>query len=94
MESECCPAIEALCFIGLQRARPAPTGVSNQSRYTVWTKRSNGDPGLPANLVGVVTCGMIPWPSLGTYVFDNYFRTDQRKHKTYSQATLERSNNV
>ncbi len=94
MESECCPALEALCFIGLQRARPAPTGAANQSKYTVWTKPSADDPGLPANLVGAVTCGMIPWPSLGTYVFDNYFRTDQRKHKTFSQATLERSKNV
>jgi CRISPR-associated protein Csb3 len=94
MEAECCPALEALCFIGLQRARPAPTGVANQSRYTVWTKASDGDPGLPVNLVGAVTCGMIRWLSLGTYAFENYFRTDQRKHKTFSQATLERSANV
>ncbi len=94
MESECCPALEALCFIGLQRARPAPTNVANQSRYIVWTKPSDDDPGLPANLVGAVTCGTVPWPSLGTYVFDKYFRTDQRKHKTFSQATLERSNHA
>jgi CRISPR-associated protein Csb3 len=94
MEAECCPALEALCFIGLQRARPAPTDVANQSRYNIWTKPSDDDPGLPASLVGGVTCGVVPWPSLGTYVFDNYFRTDQRKHKTFSQATLERSNNA
>jgi CRISPR-associated protein Csb3 len=94
MEAECCPALEALCFIGLQRARPAPTGVANQSRYTVWTKASDDDPGLPVSLVGPVACGMIPWPSLGTYTFNNYFRTDQRKHKTFSQATLERTIHV
>jgi len=94
MEAECCPALEALCFIGMQRARPAATGKANQSRYTVWTKPSPDDPGLPANLVGAVTCGVVSWPSLGNYVFDNYFRTDQRKHKTFSQATLERSTNV
>lgn len=94
MQSECCPALESLCFIGLQRARPAPTGVANQSRYTVWTRLSATDAGLPASLVGAVTCGIVPWPSLGNYVFDNYFRTDQRKHKTFSQATLERSNHV
>jgi len=94
MEADCCPALEALCFIGLQRARPAPTGVANQSRYTVWTKHTLTDPGLPANLVGAVTCGIVPWPSLGKYIFDNYFRTDQRKHKTFSQASLERSNHV
>lgn len=94
MECECCPALEALCFIGLQRARPAVTDTANQSRYTVWTKPSPDDPGLPANLVGAVTCGIVPWPSLGSYVFDNYFRTDQRKHKTFSTATLERNTDV
>ena len=94
MEADCCPALEALCFIGLQRARPAPTDVANQSRYTIWSRASEDDPGLPANLVGPVVCGMIPWPSLGTGVFDNYFRTDQRKHKTFSQATIERSLHV
>ncbi len=31
MKAQCFPAVEALCFIGLQRARPAPTGVPNQS---------------------------------------------------------------
>lgn len=91
IESECCPAVEALSFIGLQRARPAPTEIANQSCYTVWSKASDDDPGLPASLVGPATSGMIPWPSLGTGVFDNYFRTDQRKHKTYSQAGFERS---
>jgi CRISPR-associated protein Csb3 len=94
MEAECCPALEALCFIGLQRARPAATGTANQSRYTVWTKHSLADPGLPVSLLGAVTSGIVPWPTFGNYVFDNYFRTDQRKHKTFSQATLERSTNV
>jgi CRISPR-associated protein Csb3 len=94
MEAECCPALEALCFIGLQRARPAMTDKANQSRYVVWTKPSSDDPGLPANIVGAVTSGMLPWPSLGTYIFENYFRTDQRKHKSFSQSTLARNNNV
>lgn len=31
-ESYCFPAVEAMCFVGLQRARPAPTDVPNQSR--------------------------------------------------------------
>jgi CRISPR-associated protein Csb3 len=62
MEAECCPVLEALCFIGLQRARPAPTGAANRSRYTVWTKHSPTDAGLPANLLGAVTCGIVPWP--------------------------------
>ena len=92
MEAECCPALEALCFIGLQRARPAPTGVANQSRYTVWPRLSADRPGIPANLVGAVTCGAVRLPGPTDYLFDNYFRTDQRKHKTFSQATLERGN--
>jgi CRISPR-associated protein Csx14 len=94
MQAECCPTLEALCFIGLQRARPASTGIANQSRYTVWTKLSPSDPGLPANLVGAVTCGIVRLPGSTDYAFDNYFRTDQRKHKTFSQATFERSNDV
>jgi CRISPR-associated protein Csb3 len=94
MEAECCPALEALCFIGLQRARPAPTETANRSRYTVWSKLSPTDPGLPANLVGAVTCGAIRISGSTSYVFDNYFRTERRQYKTYSQATLERSNHV
>ena len=92
MEAECCPALEALCFIGLQRSRPAPTGVANQSRYTVWPRLSTERPGIPTNLVGAVTCGAVRLPGPTDYLFDNYFRTDQRKHKTFSQATLERGN--
>ena len=94
MEAECCPALEALCFIGLQRARPAPTGVANQSRYTVWPKMSSAHPGIPANLVGAITCGIGHLPCSTNYVFNNYFRTDRRMHKTFSLATLERSTYV
>lgn len=94
MEAECCPALEALCFIGLQRARPARTDVANQSRYTAWPRLSADNPGIPANLVGAVTCGAVCLTDSINYVFDNYFRTDQRKHKTFSQATFERSIHV
>jgi len=84
MEADCCPTLEALCFIGLQRARPAPTGNANQSCYKVWTRASPMHAGLPASLAGSVSCGILPWPTLGTYVFNNYYRTDQKKHKTFS----------
>lgn len=94
MESECCPALEALCFIGLQRARPAPTGVANQSRYTVWPRLCAEHPGLPANIVGAVTCGVVRFPGSIDYIFDNYFRTDKRQPKTFSQGTPERSIHV
>lgn len=94
MEAECCPALEALCFIGLQRARPATMGQENQSRYTVWPKLSEFKPGVPANIVGAVSCGIVGLAGSRDYVFNNYFRTDQRKHKTFSQATRERSTHV
>ena len=92
MEADCCPALEALCFIGLQRARPAATSVTNQSRYTVWPKLSENAPGIPANLLGAVICGSVRLPRSTNYIFNNYFRTDQRKHKTFSQAIFERRN--
>jgi hypothetical protein len=88
MESDCCPAVEALCFIGLQRARPVPTGRPNQSRYTVWTDR------LPANAIAPVVCGLVAVSNSPAFTFDNFFRTDQRKHKAFSRATCERNKNA
>jgi CRISPR-associated protein Csx14 len=87
MEADCCPALEAFCFIGLQRARPAPTGFANRSRYAIWPKLSPNGRGLPASLLGAVVSGTVRFSGSTEYVFDNYFRTDQRKHKAYAQAT-------
>jgi CRISPR-associated protein Csx14 len=87
-ESYCFPAVEAMCFVGLQRARPSPTDVPNQSTYTVWTKR------LPVNVIGPVVCGMAGIPGSSAFTFENFFRTDQRKHKSYSRAMRTRSSNV
>jgi CRISPR-associated protein Csx14 len=88
MESYCFPAVEAMCFIGLQRSRPAPTDVPNQSMYTVWTTS------LPVNVIGPVVCGMAGISGSSAFTFDNFFRTDQRKHKSYSRAMRTRSNNA
>ena len=88
LESYCFPAVEAMCFVGLQRARPAPAEVPNRSTYTVWTTR------LPVNVVGPVVCGMADMSGSSAFTFDNFFRTDQRKHKSYSRATRTRSNDV
>lgn len=88
MLSYCFPAVEAMCFVGLQRARPAPTDVPNRSTYTAWTTR------LPVNVVGPVVCGMAGIPGSSAFTFDNFFRTDQRKHKSYSRAARTRSNDV
>lgn len=94
MEAECCPALEALCFIGLQRARPASTGIAHQSRYTVWSRLSERQPGIPTNVVGAVCSGMVRFAGSIDYVFNNDFRTDQRKHKTFSIAQVERSSHA
>ena len=88
MESDCFPAVEAMCFIGLQRARPAPADEANRSRYVVWTEP------LPANVLSPVVCGLARLQDSLAFTFNNFFRTDQRKHKSYSRATRERSTNV
>jgi hypothetical protein len=88
LRSYCFPAVEAMCFVGLQRARPAPTDVPNQSTYTVWTTR------LSVNVIGPIACGMAGVSGSSAFTFDNFFRTDQRKHKSYSRATRARSNNA
>ncbi len=87
-ESCCFPAVEAMCFVGLQRCRPAPEKEPNRSTYTVWTVR------LPINVIGPVVCGMVSIPGSFVFTFDNFFRTDQRKHKSYSRATRKRSKNA
>lgn len=88
MESNCFPAVEAMCFIGLQRARPRQTAERNRSCYTVWSER------LPVNAIAPVVCGLVPIHGSLVFAFDNFFRTDQRKHKSYSRATRERSMNA
>jgi CRISPR-associated protein Csb3 len=81
MEHKCAPAVEALCFFGLQRCRPMPTGRPNTSRYTVWLEH------LPVNVIASVVSGIVPVLQSVTYEFTNYFRTDQRKHKAFGDAT-------
>lgn len=85
MQTVCCPFLEALCFIGLQRARPASTGVTNQSRYTAWAIP------ISANLMGAVVPGLVKLSNYRIYTFGNIFRSDQRKHKCFSRAFVERS---
>jgi CRISPR-associated protein Csb3 len=77
-----------MCFIGLQRARPAPADEPNRSLYVAWSEP------LPVNALAPVVCGAVRLPGSSAFRFDNFFRTDQRKHKSYSRATRERSNDV
>lgn len=80
MEHKCAPAVEALCFLGLQRCRPMPTERPNTSRYTVWSEH------LPVNVIAPVVSGTIPVLRSLIYEFSNFFRTDQRKHKAFGEA--------
>jgi CRISPR-associated protein Csb3 len=88
LESKCFPAVEALCFIGLQRARPAPTGRPNQLRYVVWTEP------LPVNALAPVVCGLVPMQRSLSLIFDNFSRTDRGELKGFARATCERNRNV
>ena len=73
------PAVEFLCLVGLQRARP----VAEQARwfrYSLWT-RPIGPAVLPA-----AVAGLLPGISGPTYRFENGYRTSQRKHKAFRLA--------
>lgn len=75
------PAVELLCLIGLQAARPVPTAKSRVYDYFTWHV-----PILSNLLLAASTC------SLGlkdacAYRFENWFRTGQKKHKAFRSAT-------
>jgi CRISPR-associated protein Csb3 len=73
------PVVEALCFIGLQRCRPKPTETPRVFDYFAWRMP------LPISIVPAAVSGLIG--SGDCYRFVNSFRTDQKKHKTYTPAT-------
>jgi CRISPR-associated endonuclease/helicase Cas3 len=73
------PAVEALCLVGLQRARPAETGIRRVFEYRAWS-----DP-IPINLVGAATGGFVPAEG-PAFRFESWFRTGQKKHKAFRAA--------
>lgn len=74
------PAVEFLCLIGLQRARPVPAGSPRVFEYCIW-----GEP-CPPSLVPAACCGLLPISGVTRYRFENGFRTDQKKHKAFMPA--------
>jgi hypothetical protein len=75
------PAVELLCLIGLQVARPA--AFTDQTRvydYFTWPT-----PLLP-NLLLAASTGTLELPGQHGYRFENWFRTGQRKHKAFRFA--------
>jgi CRISPR-associated protein Csb3 len=81
MTSAAFPAVEALCFVGLQRNRPMKTEVPRVFDYNTWARP------LPTTLVPVAVCGLLPNLEYQRYRFENVFRTDQKKHKAFGPAT-------
>lgn len=79
------PAVELLCLIGLQVARPDGAAFSRRNRlydYSMWSIP------LPSNLLLAASCGRLRIGSRPRYRFENWFRTGQKKHKAFRPGIL------
>lgn len=77
------PAVEFLSLVGLQRARPLPDPKHRRILdYCTWSLPS------PPQLLPALITGLIPQAHPRRYRFENAFRTDQKKHKAFTTATL------
>ncbi len=74
------PAVEFLALVGLQRARPARTEAARVFDYFTWSAP------LPVELIPVATAGLLGHVGATGYRFENAFRTDQKKHKSFLPA--------
>jgi len=75
------PAVELLCLIGLQVARPAYTSRMRVYNYFTWSLP------LLSNLLLPASTGNLALPGRRGYCFENWFRTGQRKHKAFRSGT-------
>ena len=75
------PAVEFLCLVGLQRFRPRPTDQRRVFVYHTWRTP------LPPCLAAAAASGVRPMADGVGYRFENAFRTDQKKHKSFLPAT-------
>lgn len=76
------PAVEFLCLIGLQRCRPVTTQTRRVFNYHAWTSP------MPTSAVAAAACDALMLSGTTSYRFENAFRTDQKKHKSFLPATL------
>ena len=74
------PAVELLCLIGLQVARPLATAKKRIYNYYAWTTPVTASLILPAGL------GFIRTRNTHAFQFENWFRTGQKKHKAFRSA--------
>jgi CRISPR-associated protein Csb3 len=81
MTTEAHPAVEFLCLVGLQRFRPAPTKSRRVFEYQTWSAP------LAVELAMAAAAGTLGHLAMQAYRFENAFRTDQKKHKSFLPAT-------
>lgn len=74
------PAVELLCLIGLQVARPAPTIENRIYDYFPWSAS------IPTNILLAATTGQLCTRKTHGYRFENWYRTGQKKHKAFRYA--------
>jgi CRISPR-associated protein Csx14 len=74
------PAVELLCLIGLQVARPANTAVRRVYQYFTWSSP------LASSLLLAASTGSLAVRGQQAYRFENWFRTGQKKHKAFRSA--------
>lgn len=74
------PAVEFLCLIGLQVARPSSTNRARIYDYYIWPSP------LPTNLLLAASSGKLDIPYTRGFRFENWFRTGQKKHKAFRTA--------
>jgi len=77
------PAVEFLCLVGLQRCRPRPVDAAALSyEYDTWLVP------LDLALTPAAVSGVLPHARGRTYRFEVAYRTDQKKHKAFTPATM------
>jgi CRISPR-associated protein Csx14 len=81
MKAVAFPAVEFLSVVGLQRFRPAQSSQRRMFEYHTWRTP------FPPSLAAVAVSGLAPLANGGGYRFENAFRTDQKKHKSFLPAT-------
>lgn len=81
LETIAAPASEFFCLIGLQRAIPATTEKARFFRYHLWTQP------ISTALIPAAVSGLLPDSQPHGFIFESWFRTSQRKHKAFLEAT-------
>jgi len=74
------PAVELLCLVGLQVARPASTSTKRIYDYSIWSIP------ISTNLLLAAATSAIELPGAQKFRFENWFRTGQKKHKAFRSA--------